>query len=176
MKGYVTWSWIAWMCIFMLPTREATQSLNHFIKTLFWNFQKCKADLCYILIDKQMLEKVFCSNIAPSLSSRKLKKKVFMNRSSGHRKVCQGGRCDGWAAGATRRRPPPCRGGFFRRRILVRWYGGGRGLGRQKIGKGGGLQGARVFFHKTLIALTYTQSGKKCGVGSQRTCSHFFGS
>ena len=39
-------------------------------KNLFWNFQKCKADLCYLLIDKQMLEKVFCSNIAPSLSSR----------------------------------------------------------------------------------------------------------
>ena len=36
----------------------------------YWNFQKCKTDLCYILIDKQMLEKVFCSNIAPSLSSR----------------------------------------------------------------------------------------------------------
>ena len=35
----------------------------------YWNFQKCKTDLCYILIDKQMLEKVFCSNIAPSLSS-----------------------------------------------------------------------------------------------------------
>ena len=35
----------------------------------FWNFQKCKADLCYILIDKHMLKKVFCSNTAPSLSS-----------------------------------------------------------------------------------------------------------
>ena len=43
------------MCIFMLSTCEATQSLNRFIKTLFWNFQKCKADLCYILIDKQMI-------------------------------------------------------------------------------------------------------------------------
>ena len=38
-------------------------------KTSVWNFQKCKADLCYILIDKQMLENVFCSNIALSLSS-----------------------------------------------------------------------------------------------------------
>ena len=47
-------------------------SLNeqcNIIKTFFWNFQKCEADLCSILIDKQMLEKVFCSNIAPSLSS-----------------------------------------------------------------------------------------------------------
>ena len=26
-------------------------------KNFFWSFQKCKADLCYILIDKQMLEK-----------------------------------------------------------------------------------------------------------------------
>ena len=44
-------------------------TVDRFIKTINWNFQKCKADLCYILIDKQMLEKVFCSNIAPSLSS-----------------------------------------------------------------------------------------------------------
>ena len=44
-------------------------TLDRFIKTFFWNFQKCKTDLCYIMIDKQMLEKVFCSNIAPSLSS-----------------------------------------------------------------------------------------------------------
>ena len=29
----------------------------------------CIIYLCYILIDKQVLEKVFCSNIAPSLSS-----------------------------------------------------------------------------------------------------------
>ena len=35
-------------------------------KNLFMTFQKCKAYLCYILIDKQMLEKVFCSKIAPS--------------------------------------------------------------------------------------------------------------
>ena len=40
-----------------------------FIKTFFVNFQKCKVDLFYILIDKQILETVFCSNIAPSLSS-----------------------------------------------------------------------------------------------------------
>ena len=37
-----------------------------FIKTFFVNFQKCKVDLFYILIDKQILETVFCSNIAPS--------------------------------------------------------------------------------------------------------------
>ena len=34
-----------------------------------WNLQKSRADFCYILIYKQMLEKVFCSNIAPSLTS-----------------------------------------------------------------------------------------------------------
>ena len=44
--------------------------VDRFIKTFVWNFQKCKVDLCYILIDKQMLEMVFCSNITPSLSSR----------------------------------------------------------------------------------------------------------
>ena len=44
-------------------------SLDPFIKTFFLNFEKCWAVLCYILINKQMLEKVFCSNIAPSLSS-----------------------------------------------------------------------------------------------------------
>ena len=43
--------------------------LDQFIKTFFWNFQKCQAFLCYILINKQMLHYVFCSNIAPSLSS-----------------------------------------------------------------------------------------------------------
>ena len=43
--------------------------LDWFTKTFFWNFQKCWAVLCYILIDKQMLHYVFCSNIAPSLSS-----------------------------------------------------------------------------------------------------------
>ena len=43
--------------------------LDQFTKTFFWNFQSIQADLCYILIYKQMLEKVFCSNIAPSLSS-----------------------------------------------------------------------------------------------------------
>ena len=45
-------------------------TVDRFIKTFFWNFQKCKAGLCYILIDKQMLEKVFSSNITPLLSSR----------------------------------------------------------------------------------------------------------
>ena len=47
--------------------RECT--LDRFTKTFFWNFQSIPADLCYILIYKQMLEKVFCSNITPSLSS-----------------------------------------------------------------------------------------------------------
>ena len=46
-------------------------TLDRFTKTFFWNFQNSRADLCYILIYKQMLEKVFCSNIAPSLSSGK---------------------------------------------------------------------------------------------------------
>ena len=45
-------------------------SVDRFTKTFFWKFQKCRVVLCYILIDKQMLEKVFCSNITPSLSSR----------------------------------------------------------------------------------------------------------
>ena len=40
-------------------------SLDRCIRNIFWNFQKCQADLCYILINKQMLEKVFCLNIAP---------------------------------------------------------------------------------------------------------------
>ena len=44
-------------------------SLDRFTKTFFWNFQSIPADLCYILIYKQMLEKAFCSNITPSLSS-----------------------------------------------------------------------------------------------------------
>ena len=40
-------------------------------KNLFWVFQKCKADLCFIwLKHKQMLENVFRWNFAPSLSSR----------------------------------------------------------------------------------------------------------
>ena len=43
--------------------------LDRFTKTFFWNFQSIPADLCYILIYKPMLEKAFCSNIAPSLSS-----------------------------------------------------------------------------------------------------------
>ena len=30
-------------------------TLHRFTKTFFWNFQKCRAVLCYILIDKQML-------------------------------------------------------------------------------------------------------------------------
>ena len=44
-------------------------ALDRFTKTFFWNFKNIRAVLCYILIDKQMLEKAFCSNIAPSLSS-----------------------------------------------------------------------------------------------------------
>ena len=43
--------------------------LDRFTKTFLRNFQNSRADLCYILIYKQMLEKAFCSNIAPSLSS-----------------------------------------------------------------------------------------------------------
>ena len=39
------------------------------LRNIFRNFQKCRAVLCYILINKQIFEKVFCSNIAPSLSS-----------------------------------------------------------------------------------------------------------
>ena len=35
-------------------------ALHRFIKTFFWNFQKCMADLCYILIHKQMLGKILC--------------------------------------------------------------------------------------------------------------------
>ena len=49
--------------------RKHDYMLDRFIKIFFWNFQKCRAVLCYIFIDKQMLEKVFCSNISPSLSS-----------------------------------------------------------------------------------------------------------
>ena len=43
--------------------------LDRFTKTFFSNFQNSRSDLCYMLIYKQMLEKVFCSNIALSLSS-----------------------------------------------------------------------------------------------------------
>ena len=41
------------------------------------------ADLYYILIDEQMLEKAICSNTAPSLSSRKhlFYKAEYMGRS-----------------------------------------------------------------------------------------------
>ena len=46
--------------------------LNQVWKIFFWNFQKCQAVSCYILVDKQMLEKEFCSNIAPSSSSGNL--------------------------------------------------------------------------------------------------------
>lgn len=33
-------------------------------KKIFFNFQKCRAVLCDISIDKQLSEKAFCSNIA----------------------------------------------------------------------------------------------------------------
>ena len=48
---------------------ESPRAVDRFTKTFFWNFQSIQADLCYILIYKQMLEKAFCSNIAPLLSS-----------------------------------------------------------------------------------------------------------
>ena len=58
-------------------------SLDRFTKTFFWNFQSIQADLCYILIYKQMSEKVFSSNIAPSSSSgnRLFYKAEYMGRS-----------------------------------------------------------------------------------------------
>ena len=56
---------ISWYCLLL----GGTGSVDRFTKTFFWNFQSIPADLCYILIYKQMLEKAFCSNIAPSLSS-----------------------------------------------------------------------------------------------------------
>ena len=52
-----------------LPLLFSQCALDRFTKTFFWNFQNIRAVLCYILIDKQMLEKAFCLNIAPSLSS-----------------------------------------------------------------------------------------------------------
>ena len=62
-----------WCCHLMAKIspewRQNECTLDRFTKTFFWNFQSIPADLCYILIYKQMLEKVFCSNIAPSLSS-----------------------------------------------------------------------------------------------------------
>ena len=56
----------SWLCI---SKQNGQCLLDQFTKTFFWNFQSIRADLCYILIYKQMLEKAFCSNIAPSLSS-----------------------------------------------------------------------------------------------------------
>ena len=43
-------------------------ALDQFIIFLL-SLQKCQAVLYYMLIDKQMLDRVFCSNIVPSLSS-----------------------------------------------------------------------------------------------------------
>ena len=40
-------------------------ALDQLINTFFWNFQKCQAVLYYILVDKQMSEKVFCSKMLP---------------------------------------------------------------------------------------------------------------
>ena len=61
------------VCFFILKglllKKKTNCTLDRFTKTFFWNFQSIQADLCYILIYKQMLEKAFCSNIAPSLSS-----------------------------------------------------------------------------------------------------------
>ena len=34
---------------------ETACTLDRFTKTFFWNFQKSRTVLCYILIDKQML-------------------------------------------------------------------------------------------------------------------------
>ena len=56
--------------IFPLPVGIYT--LDRFTKTVFWNFQSIPADLCYILIYKQMLEKVFCSNIATPPLNKKI--------------------------------------------------------------------------------------------------------
>ena len=66
--------WVPLMILFGFLMAEVSAGadwcpLDRFTKTFFWNFQSIPADLCYILIYKQMLEKAFCSNIAPSLSS-----------------------------------------------------------------------------------------------------------
>ena len=59
-----------WDSLIMHPIKRKPKcTVDRFTKTFFWNFQNIQAVLCYILIDKQMLEKAFCSNIAPSLSS-----------------------------------------------------------------------------------------------------------
>ena len=60
-------TWTSWEADPVLHNVKVSNRLVH--KNLVWNFQKSRADFCYILINKQMLEKVFCSNIAPSLSS-----------------------------------------------------------------------------------------------------------
>ena len=52
-----------------VPSLFIAWPLDHFMKSIFWNLQNCQAVSCYILIDKEMLEKAFCSNFAPSLSS-----------------------------------------------------------------------------------------------------------
>ena len=64
--------WNHWPTIILpliLNWKNQPWTVDRFTKTYFWNFQNIRAVLCYILIDKQMLEKAFCSNIAPSLSS-----------------------------------------------------------------------------------------------------------
>ena len=45
-------------------------TVDQFIKKTFvWIFQKCRAVLCYILINKQMFKKVFCSNVHHRIES-----------------------------------------------------------------------------------------------------------
>ena len=47
-----------------LGVQSVSAQSDRFIKkNMIWNFQKCPAVLCYILIDKQMLERVFCLNV-----------------------------------------------------------------------------------------------------------------
>ena len=52
----------------LAKSRERPGTIPIQFKLILKNFQMLPAVLCYILIDRQMLEKVFCSNIAPSLS------------------------------------------------------------------------------------------------------------
>ena len=69
-RGSCSWWELLWLPPLASPCVWASEwVVDRFTKTFFWNFQSIQADLCYILIYKQMLEKAFCSNIAPSLSS-----------------------------------------------------------------------------------------------------------
>ena len=62
--------------IFIVETKtnSVVWEISHcrFFALVALHFQKCQAVSCYILVDKQMLEKEFCSNIAPSSSSGNL--------------------------------------------------------------------------------------------------------